>query len=179
MKKVYCSRKPRRPVLGGLLLIPGILYLLFSAAIPEDGFHWKAWGFETHSFTVDGEEIDMRLDTSGSGRYAVELLEEEGTIRVTRDGNPVLEGYFISAGECSDWMAEVLAAQDCRVIEYDPEDAPVSMLYRYEGEAETDYVLLSLIGGSELGTRFNVLGCDTEETVLDCAHRLQFTRKNR
>lgn len=179
MRDVYFSWKPKRPVLAwcGLLLILGILYLLLSAVIPEGGFSWKAWGFETHSFTVAGEEIDMRLDTSGFGRYAVELEEEEGIIRVTRDGSPILEGYFISAGECSDWMAEVLAAPDCQVIESEPGDAPASMLYRYETEEETGYVLLSLIDGSELGAGFDVLDCGTEEAALDCAHRLQFTRK--
>lgn len=174
MKAAKGRRRARRLFPGWCLML-GIL-LLAGCSIPEGGFSWKLRGFEVHSFTVDGEEIDMRLDTSGFGRYEVELLED-GTIRTTRDGSVVLEGFFISAEECMDWMTQAQADPDCAVIQYTPGEVPVCMLYYYETEEEAGYVLLSMIDGSGLGAAFAVLDGDTDEAALDCAQRLQFTKR--
>ena len=84
MELVKRNRGPLALPVWGLLLC---LLVLAGCSIPEEGFRWKLWGFETHAFIVGDEEINMRLDTSGFGRYEVTL--EEGTITVLRDGETI------------------------------------------------------------------------------------------
>ena len=152
----------------GLLLC---LAVLTGCTIPEEGFSWKLWGFETHAFTVGDEEIDMRLDTSGFGRYEVTL--EEGTITILRDGEAILTGWF-TVGDYTDLEQEGLAETGCQVVEH-VEEAPGSLLlYDEEGG---EYAFFVGVEGSLSGAAFYLSGGVAEEEVLDRVHRLQFTKR--
>lgn len=152
----------------GLLLC---LTVLTGCTIPEEGFSWKLWGFETHAFTVGDEEIDMRLDTSGFGRYEVTL--EEGTITILRDGEAILTGWF-TVGDYTDLEQEGLAETGCQVVEH-VEEAPGSLLlYDEEGG---EYAFFVGVEGSLSGAAFYLSGEVAEEEALDRVHRLQFTKR--
>lgn len=170
MRKVYFSWRPRRPALAllGLLGIGGALTLLLGAVIPEGGVSWKLWGFESRRFTVGEEEIELRLDTSGFGRY--ETVLEGDAVWVYRDDVPLLEGGFYAAEVCEDWMRE--ARERGRAIV--PEDNPLLLLDR----DRDGYRALFRIEGSALGAAFRLSGDPGEEEALERAGRLRFTRRN-
>lgn len=167
MKGTVKRRRFLRAAWGFLLC----LTVLTGCNIPEEGFSWKLWGFETHAFTVGDEEIDMRLDTSGFGRYEVTL--EEDTIAVLRDGEAILTGWF-TIGSYADLEQEGLAGPGYRVVEH-VEEAPGSLLlYDEEGG---EYTFFVGVKGSPSGAAFYLSGELTEEEALDRVHRLQFTKR--
>lgn len=71
---------------------------LIGFLIPEGGVSWSLFGFETLRFTVGEEQIEVRLDTSGSGWT---LETGSGRIFVNKNGSPVLEGYILTPEEAS------------------------------------------------------------------------------
>ena len=52
MELVKRNRGPLALPVWGLLLC---LLVLAGCSIPEEGFSWKLWGFETHAFIVGDE----------------------------------------------------------------------------------------------------------------------------
>ena len=159
-----------RAAAWGLLLC---LALLAGCGIPEEGFSWKLWGFETHSFTVGDEEIDLRLDTSGFGRYEVEL--EDDVILILRDGETILEGWF-TVGDYAELEQEGLADPECRVIEH-VEEEPGSLLLYAGTEDGGEYAFFVGIEGSPSGAAFYLPGEVAEEEALDRVHRLRFAKR--
>lgn len=155
------------PVLAWCLALS---LLALAGCGSEKGAAWKLWGFETHSFTVGDEEIEMRLDTSGPGRYGVELSDD--MILIFRDDEAIMEGYF----PMDDYEAlrqDCLSAADCQIIEGQEDGAP-EMLYRVpDGDS---YTFLSQISGASSAALFSVPGTVPAEEALDRAHRLQFTK---
>lgn len=164
------GKKRRAPALlvGGILLC---LLVLAGCGIPEGGASWKLWGFETHSFTVGDEEIDMRLDTSGFGRYEVTL--EDDVITVLRDGEAILEGWF-TAGDYVELEQEGLAGAEYRVVEH-VEESPGSLLLYDEERGE--YVFFTGVVGSPSGAAFYLSGEAAEEEALDRVHRVRFANR--
>lgn len=146
------------------------LFALAGCSVPENGFAWKLWGFETHSFIVGNEEISMQLDTSGFGRYEVAL--EEGTITIFRDEEAILEGWF-TVGDYADLEQEGLDGGEYRVVEH-VKEAPGSLLL-YDEESG-GYTLFVGVEGSLSGAAFYLSGEITEEEALDRAHRIRFTK---
>ncbi len=171
MELVKRNRGPLALPVWGLLLC---LLVLAGCSIPEEGFSWKLWGFETHAFIVGDEEINMRLDTSGFGRYEVTL--EEGTITVFRDGETILEGWFTMDGY-AELASECLADPECHVVEH-VEESPGSLLLYVETEDSSEYVFCVGVEGSSSGAAFFVPDGVEEEEVLDRVHRLQFTKQD-
>ena len=164
------GEKRRAPALlvGGILLC---LLVLAGCGIPEGGASWKLWGFETHSFTVGDEEIDMRLDTSGFGCYEVTL--EDDVITVLRDGEAILEGWF-TAGDYAELEQEGLAGAEYRVVEH-VEESPGSLLLYDEERGE--YVFFTGVVGSPSGAAFYLSGEAAEEETLDRVHRVRFANR--
>lgn len=146
------------------------LPLLAGCSIPEGGSSWKLWGVETHSFTVGDEEIRMRLDTSGFGRYEVTL--EDSVITVLRDGEAILEGWF-TVGDYAELEQEGLAGAEYRVVEH-VEEAPGSLLLYDEERGE--YAFFTGVKGSPSGAAFYLSGEAAEEEVLDRVHRVRFAK---
>lgn len=165
------GKERRLPAALGLLLC---LAVLAGCSIPEEGFSWRLWGLEVHSFTVGDEEIDLRLDTSGSGRYEVEL--EEGTITILRDGDTILEGWF-TVGDYADLEQEGLADPACRVVEH-VEEEPGSLLLCAETEDGDEYAFYTGVEGSPSGAAFYLPGEVPEEEALDRVHRLRFKERS-
>lgn len=170
MRKIDFNQTSRRMVLI-LCFMLGLL-VLAGCSIPEDGFSWKLWGFETHSFTVGDEEINMRLDTSGFGRYEVELTDD--TMFILRDGETILEGFF-PIDRYADLEQEILADGNCAVIEHLEESPPSLLCRNLEGDG---YTFLAQVDGSSSAVLFFLSGDVAEDEVLDRVHRLQFTKQN-
>ena len=167
MKGTVKRRRFLRAAWGFLLC----LTVLTGCNIPEEGFSWKLWGFETHAFTVGDEEIDMRLDTSGFGRYEVTL--EDDVITVLRDGEAILEGWF-TAGDYAELEQEGLTGAEYRVVEH-VEESPGSLLLYDEERGE--YVFFTGVVGSPSGAAFYLSGEAAEEETLDRVHRVRFANR--
>lgn len=162
-----------------------ILLLLFVAACAfgqvsckssGEGFSWRLWGFETHYFTVDGEEYAMRLNTSGSGRYEVEL--RDGMICISKDGAGILEGGFMTQEEFAAFVKDVLASEEHHVLEYTSEDASEFLLYWDQWEDGIEYNFLASIEDSNFCVIFSTPpgSSVTEEEARDYSHRVQFSK---
>lgn len=163
------GRNRRVPVLPVWEILLCLL-VLAGCGVPEGGFSWKLWGFETHSFTVGDEEIRMRLDTSGFGRYEVTL--EDDVITILRDGETILEGWF-TVGDYAELEQEGLAGAGYRVVEH-VEEAPGSLLLYDEERGE--YAFFTGVKGSPSGAAFYLSGEAAEEEVLDRVHRVRFAK---
>lgn len=166
----------RRLFLAAILLCMFMLPACDQAG--EGSFSWRLYGFETHRFTLGGEEISMRLDTSGSGRYEVDLRED--AICIMKDDRTVWEGGFLPAEEYAVLAEEILASEDFRVIERTGEDTPVFLLYCGNTDEDPTYAFLSGIEDSGFGAIFSAPpgSIATEEEARDYARRLKFVRSD-
>lgn len=165
MRRRNFSRKS--PVLLCALVL--CLLVLAGCGGAEGGFSWKLWGFETQSYTVDGERIDMRLDTSGFGKYETELQED--TIYIIRDGETILEGYF-TPDSYEDLEQEALSDPELRTVAR-TEGPPASLLLYFDGDGG-EYLFLAQVEDAPGGAVFWMSGEISEEEAMDRAGRLRF-----
>lgn len=160
------------PVVLVVILAVG---LVIGLLLPEGGVSWSLLGFEEHRFTVGEETISLRLDTSGAGRYGVEL--HDNRIDVIKDGEVLWEGGFVSAEKCTALRQKTLAVEDCCILEQGSQEGGASLVCGDPSGGE-GYVFMTQIDGSGIGAVFHTPDGSalTGEEALEYARRLRFTK---
>lgn len=125
-----------------------------------DQVNYRLGGFEAEQFTVGdtNEEIEVRLNISGRN-WELDFDEEEELILVSKDGETILEGCFISSEDFELWEDDFLHAEQYTVIETDSESP---RRFYFCSADEGWYVFLKKIDRSD----YSIIFFSSEDTEI-------------
>ncbi len=102
------------------------------------------------SFTFqieNGEQIKITLDTTDS----YDLVQEDGTFAVEKDGDYLLQGYFLSEDGYRQKEELILSVDFIDMKRMVPDEDPMMYVYQHEGKAGSEVDYLFRVEGAETG----------------------------
>lgn len=103
---------------------------------------------KSFTFQIDnGEKIKITLNTTNG----YDLSQKDGVFTVKKEGEDILNGYFLSEDGYQEKLAAVNTSEGVTILEATPEASPTFYCYQFEGEAGTETDFLFQIEGTKTG----------------------------